>query len=369
MDKKTTLVQILRSPEGGIRKHVVDIFENLSSEKFEKVFITDFSSCDRDLSYLVESHNVRFFDLKISDKPGLLDLVNIIKIRNFLKGRSNLLLHGHGAKGGLYARACSFLLGCPCLYTPHGGSLHRVFSRFKSFLYDNVERFLIPLTTKFVFESNYSANEFENHVGICGEKKVINHNGVAFTGFVHGYAYTPQTKLRLVSYGLLRELKGHDIVINSIKRLKDKGVDVSYTIYGYGEEEANLKSLIQDLGLVDSVAIKTPVDNILESMRSYDLVVQPSRFESFGYVPVEAMSIKVPVVTSYEGGLKELQINGVTLFSKNNTSEEYAEIFENIYLGKIDLKAIVDAAYVNAKSNFSIEAMVRNLEKIYSSLN
>ena len=68
MDKKTTLVQILRSPEGGIRKHVVDIFENLSSEKFEKVFITDFSSCDRDLSYLVGIHNVRFFDLKISDK-------------------------------------------------------------------------------------------------------------------------------------------------------------------------------------------------------------------------------------------------------------------------------------------------------------
>jgi len=49
---KITIVQILRSPEGGIRKHVVDTLENISREKFDIVLIADFSSSDRDLNYL-----------------------------------------------------------------------------------------------------------------------------------------------------------------------------------------------------------------------------------------------------------------------------------------------------------------------------
>lgn len=364
---KTTIVQILRSPEGGIRKHVVDILENLPADSYRKVFITSFADADRDLSYLKTNFEVEFVDLSIKDKPEIKDILNIFKIYKYLRSEGNLVLHGHGAKGGGYARICGFLLRCPTLYTPHGGSLHRVFGKVKSFIYDSIERVLIPFTNKFVFESQYSANEFEKYVSNCSNKKIINYNGVSFNEPCKTFQYQSGTLLKLASFGLLRHLKGHDIAIDALSMLAREGVNFSYTIFGHGTELLSLTGKINALNLQSRVKIETYTDNILKKMCEYDVIIHPSRFESFGYVPVEAMSVKVPVITSNEGGLKEVTVKDGTFLAKNNTPEEYASIIRNIYNGECDLDKMTEHAYEVAKAKFSIETMVKNLDSIYKS--
>lgn len=365
---KKTIVQILRSPEGGIRKHVVDILENLASDSYRKIFITSLTESDRDLSYLKELYDVEFFNLKINDKPGFLDIVNIFKIYFYLFKINNLVLHGHGAKGGLYARVCGKLLFAKSVYTPHGGSLHRVFGKIKSFVYDGVEKILIPLTDKFIFESNYSQNEFHKHVGDVSFKEVVNYNGVRFSSTQKNIQYTPGTEIHLASFGLLRHLKGHDIVLESLGILKQKNIPFKYVIYGYGEKEEELKKIISRLEIEDFVKIENYSENILEKMCDFDFIVHPSRFESFGYVPVEAMSVKVPVITSYEGGLKEVSVAGGSFVVRSNTKEEYAELFGEIYNGKYNLRDMTEIAYNEARRKFSVETMVKNLDSIYRSM-
>tara|TARA_R110000868_G_scaffold153644_11_gene379211 strand:+ start:22188 stop:23297 length:1110 start_codon:yes stop_codon:yes gene_type:complete len=366
---RTTIVQILRSPEGGIRKHVVDILENLPAPSYKKIFISNFSDSDRDLAYLKSKFDVEFFDLKIIDKPEFKDLLNIYKIFKFLRNTKSLVLHGHGAKGGVYARICGVLLRAPALYTPHGGSLHRVFGKLKSLVYDTIERLLIPLTSKFIFESKYSANEFKKYVGNCGDKAVINYNGVAFNLEPKQTQYQPGQKIKLASFGLLRELKGHDIVIDALNILSKDNIDFHYTIYGYGAEYDNLMAKIKNYSLQDKVTIEKYSDNIFARMLECDVVLHPSRFESFGYVPVEAMSIKVPVITSFEGGLKEVSVPNGSFLAKNNTPEEYALIIRGIVTGEYDLTAQTDLAFEACKAKFSVKAMVERLDSIYSGLN
>lgn len=365
---KNTIVQILRAPEGGIRKHVVDILEHLPTENYKKIFITSFSESDRDLEYLKSKHCVIFYDLKIKDKPGFGDIVNIFKIYFYLFKEKDLILHGHGAKGGLYARICSRLLGAKSVYTPHGGSLHRVFGKIKSLIYDNVERCLIPLTDKFIFESNYSATEFKKHVGRSDGKEIINYNGVSFPEFHKPNFYIPKSELKLASFGLLRELKGHDIVIDALKILELKNIPFTYVIYGKGERLSRLNDQIEKLELTKKVRIEDYSDNILKKMCEFDIIIHPSRFESFGYVPVEAMSVKVPVITSFEGGLKEVSIPNGSIIAKNNSAQEYAAELMKIYNGEYDLVKMANIAYDKAKSKFSVEVMVNNLNKIYLSL-
>ena len=365
---KITIVQILRSPEGGIGKHVVDILENLPDSSYRKIFVSNFSDSDRDLNYLKSKFNVEFLDLKIIDKPELKDLLNIFKIFKFLRNTKSLVLHGHGAKGGVYARICGLLLRCPALYTPHGGSLHRVFGRVKSLVYDTIERTLIPLTSKFIFESKYSATEFRKHVGNCGDKEVINYNGVAFNLEPKQSQHQPGQKIKLASFGLLRELKGHDIVIDALHILSKDKIDFHYTIYGYGAEYDNLVARIKSYNLQDKVTIEKYTDNIFDRKRERDVVLHPSRFESFGYVPVEAMSIKVPVITSFEGGLKEVCVKGGSFVAKDNTPEEYALILKRVINGDEDLVAMTEHAYKVAKSKFSVEVMVQSLDQVYKSL-
>lgn len=365
---KKTVVQILRSPEGGIRKHVVDILENIPNENFNKIFISSFKDSDRDLLYLKDKLGVDLFDLRIQDKPGFLDIVNIFKIYFYLKNKPNLILHGHGAKGGLYARITSRLLGAKSVYTPHGGSLHRVFGKLKSIVYDGVERVLIPFTDKLIFESLYSANEYKKHVGNPGDKAIVNYNGVYFPGFYKESHYVSQKELHLASFGLLRHLKGHDIVIDALKTLKDKNIPFSYVIYGYGEKYDDLLNQIKQLGLSDKIKIENYSDNILKKMCEYDFVVHPSRFESFGYVPVEAMSVMVPVITSYEGGLKEVSVSGGSFIVKSNSAEEYAELLIQIYNGKYDLQKMTSLAFSETSKKFSVQTMIQKLVSIYNSL-
>jgi len=363
---KITLVQILRSPEGGIRKHVVDILENLSNEHYDTVFITDRTTEDRDLNYLSTKYSVEFYNLRIIDRPGFRDIVNIVKIIFFLIGKKNIILHGHGAKGGLYARVCSLFLKCKSVYTPHGGSLHRVFGLIKAFIFDSVERLLVPFTDLFIFESQYSSGEFQKYICNCSDKSIVNYNGVVFPQSSTQKNYAAGDEINIASFGLLRKLKGHDIVIEALAMIKKKNIPFKYTIYGYGEEKESLLKKIEEYDLKHLVNIRDFCNDILEEMRKYDLIIHPSRFESFGYVPVEAMSVKVPVLTSFEGGLKEVAQE--PLIAKSNTPFDYEKFLEGIYYGDYNLEKIAIESFEISKKKFAISLMIKVLDSSYRKL-
>lgn len=55
-----------------------------------------------------------------------------------------------------------------------------------------------------------------------------------------------------------------------------------------------------------------PRREMLETMAAADLVVVPSRYEPFGMIAVEAMSLGLPVVAGFVGGLQEIIVPEVT---------------------------------------------------------
>jgi glycosyltransferase involved in cell wall biosynthesis len=69
-----------------------------------------------------------------------------------------------------------------------------------------------------------------------------------------------------------------------------------------------------DAGLRDRVAFLGWVERPERLLAASDVVVCPSRFESFGLVPVEAMACEVPVVSTNVGGPAETIVDGETGF-------------------------------------------------------
>jgi len=362
---KKVVVQILRAPAGGIRKHVLDILDNLSSDDIKQIFITNLLDSDIDLDYLKNNKNIEVFHVDISESPGIKDLKNLIQIYNILSGKKVDVLHGHGAKGGLYARILSKALRAKCIYTPHGGSLHRVHGRLKNVVYDLIEKFLMIFTDIFLFESNYSAEIFTKNISNPGSKKVINYNGVDIPEIYSTHFYHSGDKIRFASFGLLRHLKGHDIFIEACKILKEKSIPFSYTIYGNGEFGLYLKELILKHGLSDDVKILNYSGNVCFEMQKYDFIVHPSRFESFGYVPVEAMSVKVPVIVSHEGGLKEVMDEASGYICYDNTAASYAKIAEALFNGDPNLPAKIAAGYERVQRKFSKDVMLVKIRELY----
>lgn len=359
------IVQILRAPIGGIRKHVIDILESLENENVEQIFITNFKHADKDLAYLNSIANLRIYSFDILDRPGFSDLMNVIAILRLLNRTKIDVIHGHGAKGGLYARIIGLILGVKIFYTPHGGSLHRVFGKIKSLVYDMIERLLAPLTTKFIFESEYSSREFQRHISDVPGKIIVNYNGIDLPDIFKEHIYQSHSLMKFASFGLLRELKGHDIFIRALAQVKCQGIPFEYVIYGAGDFYHTLIHLINKLELSESIFIRPFVNDVYSEMTNYDFVVHPSRFESFGYVPIEAMAVGMPVISSLSGGLNEVVNTDVALISATNSVQEYVEIVENCFNGRYDLSTLRNNGRKWIAVKFSKRRMIDNLLSTY----
>ena len=358
------IVQILRAPLGGIRKHVFDIINSLEKKDVQQVFITNTKDADKDLPLI---KNLIIYHVDIKDQPSIKDFVNIVKIYKFLKNFNVIVLHGHGAKGGTYARIISLFFKAKSIYTPHGGSLHRSYGTLKNKFYSLVELILVPLTDLFLFESHYSSNEFSKNVCRIKNKSVVNYNGVDIPLLQANRFYQDHHPLKLASFGFLRHLKGHDIAIKTCALLVEYNIPFEYCIYGQGEESENLLTLIKKFNLQEYITIKNYSGAVVEEMLHYDFIFHPSRFESFGYVPVEAMSVKIPVIASAEGGLKEVLDQECSYISEKNTPESYCEIIKKIYEGDLTLKLKIENAFNKVKTNFSIDVMLAKIEDVYFS--
>src|SRR5690606_34707320 len=86
------------------------------------------------------------------------------------------VLHGHGAKGGAYAR----LAGGSALkaYTPHGGSLFYSPYSPAGIAYFAIERWLRKRTDVALFESEFAEEAFGRFVGDPPFSRVV-HNGIS----------------------------------------------------------------------------------------------------------------------------------------------------------------------------------------------
>ena len=124
------------------------------------------------------------------------------------------VVHGHGAKGGAYARLAFNARRAVRAYTPHGGSLLFGHDTLAGKFYLTTERLLMLRGDLFLFESAYSAEMFRRKIGTPNGLVRIVHNGVTRAELE---PVTPALDATdLVFMGELRHLKGVDVLIEAI---------------------------------------------------------------------------------------------------------------------------------------------------------
>ena len=96
--------------------------------------------------------------------------------------------------------------------------------------------------------------------------------------------------------GRLTAQKGQKHLIDIAKNLKKMNLEFTLFIAGTGEMESELKKLITKNELNDEIVMLGFVDDMNAFMNSIDVFLLTSKWEGFGFVLVEAMARKVPVV-------------------------------------------------------------------------
>lgn len=107
--------------------------------------------------------------------------------------------------------------------------------------------------------------------------------------------------LNFVSVGRLHDQKGYDILIEVINELNINKLlpdNFKFRLYGDGPNKESLQSLIKDYHLEDKILLQGKVMNPYKYLKNSDLFILPSRYEAFGLVIIEAMTLGVPVLAT-----------------------------------------------------------------------
>jgi glycosyltransferase involved in cell wall biosynthesis len=148
------------------------------------------------------------------------------------------VVHGHGAKGGAYARLAR--ASGIRVYTPHGGSLHYGRWTAQGMIYGTAERIMMRRTNLFLFESNFARSAYQASIGTPRAVVRVVPNGVSAAEF---HPVAPAGSTDVITIGELRYIKAIDVLIEAIAQLSSAGRHVTATVVGEGPDGQALRQL------------------------------------------------------------------------------------------------------------------------------
>lgn len=120
-----------------------------------------------------------------------------------------------------------------------------------------------------------------------------------------------QRPVRIVQVSRLEaEKKGQDILIRAAALLKQQGIDAELTFIGDGSDRESLEALSARQGVAARFLGNLPRRQIYATLKDYDIMVQPSRYEGFGLTVAEGMAAGLPLVVTEGGGPWEVADSG-----------------------------------------------------------
>jgi D-inositol-3-phosphate glycosyltransferase len=223
------------------------------------------------------------------------------------------------------------------------------------------------------------AEELMAHYGADPSRLCTSPPGVDHRVFRPGARSSARRRLGLgpgpvvLFVGRVQPLKGVDVAVEAFARIQRAYPDCTLLVVGgpsgpHGDQElAALRRRVLSLGVASRVRFHGPVPHglLADLYRAADVVLVPSRAESFGLVAAEAQACAIPVVAARTGGLQYVIDDGVTgILVDGWDPADYAEATERL-LSDPDLAQKMGEAAAVWSKRFSWDATVRRYLELY----
>ena len=178
----------------------------------------------------------------------------------------------------------------------------------------------------------------------------------------------------LLFVGRIQPLKGVDVAVEALSRLRDPRARMLIVGGSSGTEgdnhAAEVRDLITDRGLDNRITMVPPQPHHVLSTyyRAADVTIVPSRSESFGLVALESAACGTPVVASDVGGLRTLVDHGRTgLRVPGRDPGDFAEAVERI-IGDPTFAGRLSERAAEAATAYTWTSMAARLRRVYADL-
>jgi glycosyltransferase involved in cell wall biosynthesis len=318
------VLHVMRSPVGGLFRHVCDVVREQAESGMEVGVICDSNTggdnAAQTLAGLAPHCKLGIHRFAMPRLPGPGDVANLKSVSDIAQKSKAQILHGHGAKGGFYARVAARRIGVKSAYTPHGGSLHYNWLSSTGWIFLGMEWLLGRIGGNNIFVCEFERSLYERKIGKAAGKSIVVHNGLTAEDFQMIEPNPDAADFLFV--GEMRLLKGVDVLLKAMADLPE----VSLALVGAGPDVDKFKALSAELVLGERVKFlgAMPMRQALSKGR---ILVVPSRNESYPYVVLEAAAAGRVVLASEVGGIPEILPQGL-LFQPGSTGAVLSKLRE-----------------------------------------
>ncbi|MBS9720117.1 glycosyltransferase family 4 protein [Tianweitania sp. BSSL-BM11] len=372
MAQQLRILHCFRSPVGGIFRHVRDLTQAQVAAGHQVGIVCD--------STTGGAHEARLFAeiepqlaLGIHRTPiqrniGLGDIAAAWRTYKIIKQLQPDVLHGHGAKGGVYARMFGSLLRVSRsrvarLYSPHGGSLHydeqTMFGRTVFAIERLMERFT---TDQLLFVSEHEMRAFVSKVGQPKAPYRLVYNGLRAEEFE---PVSPNTDAADFLYiGMMRDLKGPDIFIDALAKAENAlSRPLKAVMVGDGDDLPHYKAQAAGLGLADRITFH-PAMPARQAFALGRVIVVPSRAEAMPYIVLEALAAGMPMIATKVGGIPEILGPSSPALIRPGSADALAERMVEAIDDPQGLHNAMPSPEA-LQTRFGADVMAREIEKAY----
>lgn len=369
--EKLKIVHCFRSPVGGIFRHVRDLINEHYDQGHELGILCDSLTGsdyeDKLFEQIKPKLSLGLVRIPMRRSIGPSDLKAFYQSYKHFKHLQPDIIHSHGAKGGAYARIIGSWLrvsGCGVsrLYCPHGGSIHYDKNSLKGRLFFTLERAMERMTDRLIFVSRYEETGYLEKIGVPRCATSLVYNGLAPDEFVD--VKTNKDAADFLYIGMMRDLKGPDVFLDALEKLKDSGHEVTAHFVGDGPDKQAYIHRINNSPLKDLVTVHAAMP-ARQAFAMANTVVVPSRAESMPYIVLEAIAAGKPIICSNVGGIPEIFEDEIDLLITPGDGAALSKAMQTM-IGNKNSKSEATKRKAKLLKRFSVAKMASDIMDAYT---
>ena len=321
----------------------------------------------------------------------LYDAISYRQIKKRLKRIQPDIVHTHSAKAGILGRYAAHNLkgklpgkdsSTPhVVHTIHGLAFHPYQAKWLNKFYIAIEKAAAKRTDAFIcvanamtekavaaglapaenFTTAYSAVDEQDFLGPIDSQEI--------SGFRRKYGISEQA-IVFVTIARLFELKGHEYIIESARRLATRNENCVWLFVGDGNLADKIRADIHlaNLGYKFRFTGLLGPEQIPLAIHASDILVHCSLREGLARVLPQAMLCAKPVVSFNIDGAPEVVSRKTGFLIEPENAEQLTEACEKLAVSAELRKKLGEAGKKSVKKKFAPETMVDTIEQVYQKL-
>jgi len=355
---------VVASELAGAQQVSLDILSSIKNNNIKKYIICgELNESSKDFIAAFKNENVEIISVpSLRRNIGLSDIRAFCDLFKIFRSYKFDIVHTNSTKPAIIARTAAKIAGVKTIiHTVHGIAFHKNIP-----LPARAAYWFIEYVSSFFGDYNVSVNNFYKRYYPFVNTLVIN-NGVDFKKF----KFDKKIKKDVINFAFMARLDKQKNPIeflsaaNAFLERYTGSYNIKFTLGGDGPLMDDCLEYIKSKGLADRVEVKGWVRDKSEFYSNVDVLCQPSDWEAFGLVFVEAAFFEIPSIAKAVEGIPEVIESNKTGFTYNVGSDAMCDLMIKYANDQSLIKIHGEAAKLNAHKKFDIKIMTDKYKKLY----